>query len=178
MNEPESRRDEPSVSSPARISSPAFWPSLALSLAIAGMLFLLLLRPIYDVDIFWQVKLGELILANRGPVPSEPFAVTHLGEPLPPIAWLGQAVYAEVWRLGGWPALRIFDALLWVGGFWVVALALSREERAQSRYWRPWGSVSWPRCPVRVCDPRVSRRSGSVSHSRSCGWNGRWRGRY
>jgi hypothetical protein len=26
--------------------------------------------------------------------------------------------------LGGWPALRVFDALLWVGGFWVVALAL------------------------------------------------------
>ena len=124
MNEPESRRDEPSVSSPARISSPTFWPSLALSFAASGMLFLLLLRPIYDVDIFWQVKLGELILANSGPVPAEPFAATHLGEPLPPIAWLGQAVYAEAWLLGGWPALRIFDALLWVGGFWVIALAL------------------------------------------------------
>lgn len=123
MNEPVTHLDEPAVPPLGRINS--FWPSLALSLALAGMLFLLLLRPIYDVDIFWQVKLGELILAHRGPVPTEPFAATHLGEPLPPIAWLGQAVYAKVWLLGGWPALRVFDALLWVGGIWVVALALS-----------------------------------------------------
>jgi hypothetical protein len=91
------------------------------------MLFLLLLRPIYDVDIFWQLKLGEQILANRGPVPAEPFAATHLGEPLPPLAWLGQAIYAEARLLGGWTAVRVFDALLWVGGFWVVAVACRRS---------------------------------------------------
>jgi hypothetical protein len=91
------------------------------------MLFLLLLRPVYDVDIFWQLKLGELILANRGPVPAEPFAVTHLGEPLPSLAWLGQAVYAEARLVGGWTAVRVFDAVLWVGGFWVVAAACRRR---------------------------------------------------
>jgi hypothetical protein len=91
------------------------------------MLFLLLLRPVHDVDIFWQLKLGELILANRGPVPTEPFAATHLGEPLPSLAWLGQAVYAQVRLLGGWTAVRVFDALIWVCGFWAIAAACRRS---------------------------------------------------
>jgi hypothetical protein len=90
------------------------------------MLFLLLLRPVYDVDIFWQLKLGELILANRGPVPAEPFAAAHLGEPLPPLAWLGQAAYARARLLGGWDAVRVFDAVVWVGGFAAVAAACRR----------------------------------------------------
>ena len=54
----------------------------------ALLLFLLLLRPVFDTDIFWQLKLGELILAARHPLAIEPFAATHLGEPLPAVAWL------------------------------------------------------------------------------------------
>lgn len=100
---------------------------LIVPLALAGMLFLLLLRPVYDVDIFWQCKLGELILASRGLILTEPFAATHLGEPLPSLAWLGQTVYAQVRLFGGWPALRNFDALVWVGGFVAIALACRRS---------------------------------------------------
>src|SRR5215218_8325631 len=91
--------------------------------ASAGMLFVLLLRPIYDVDIFWQLRLGELSLDRGAPVPTEPFAASHLGEPLPPLGWLGQIVYALARRAGGWPAVRALDALVWVGGFWAVAAA-------------------------------------------------------
>src|SRR4051794_4042888 len=83
-----------------------------LPLAASLALFIVLLRPVYDVDIFWQLNLAELILATRGRVPTEPFAATPLGEPLPPLAWLGQAVYAAVRSVGGWPVLRAFDALL------------------------------------------------------------------
>lgn len=87
------------------------------------MLVVLLLRPIWNVDIFWQLKLGELTLA-KGAVPTqEPFAATHLAERLPAVAWLGQAVMAQVRLLGGWPALRVFDALCWLGGFLAIAAA-------------------------------------------------------
>lgn len=96
----------------------------AVSLLIpAAMLYILLQRPIWDVDIFWQLKLGELILDNRGPLAKEPFAALHLGEPLPAVAWAGQAVMALVRRAGGWDLLRLFDALCWLGGFWAVAAA-------------------------------------------------------
>ncbi|SLJ90209.1 hypothetical protein SAMN06295987_1011162 [Novosphingobium mathurense] len=102
------------------------WPALAewaLVLAPAILLALLLSRKVWDVDIFWQLKLGEMILARHGPIAREPFAASHIGDSLPALAWLGQAVMAKVRLLGGWDALRVFDALCWAGGFWAVALA-------------------------------------------------------
>ncbi|MEJ0065508.1 MAG: hypothetical protein WDM85_08730 [Caulobacteraceae bacterium] len=94
------------------------------------MLFILLLRPIWDVDIFWQLRLGELILQQGGPVTREPFAALHLGEALAPVAWLGQAIYAQLRLLFGWTGLRIFDAIVWLGGFWAVAAACRRRGAA------------------------------------------------
>ncbi|MEE4450120.1 hypothetical protein [Novosphingobium resinovorum] len=94
-----------------------------LPLVPAAMLLALLLRRVWDVDIFWQLKLGELILDHHGPLAGEPFSALHLGEPLPAVAWAGQAVMALVRRIGGWDLLRVFDALAWLGGFWAVAAA-------------------------------------------------------
>ena len=93
----------------------------------ALLLFLLLLRPVFDADIFWQLKLGELILAARLPIATEPFAATHLGEPLPALAWLGQAVMAAVRLAWGWTGLRVFDALVWLGGFLAAGEAARRR---------------------------------------------------
>jgi hypothetical protein len=98
-----------------------------LAIAPAALLAILLARPVWDVDIFWQLKLGELILAHGGPLAREPFAATHLGQPMPAFAWLGQAVMAAVRRLGGWDALRVFDALCWLGGFLAIAAACRRR---------------------------------------------------
>ena len=93
----------------------------------ALLLALLLLRPVFDTDIFWQLKLGELILAARHPITTEPFAVTHLGEPLPAVAWLAQALMAAVRLAWGWTGLRVFDALLWLGGFIAAGEAARRR---------------------------------------------------
>lgn len=105
------------------------WRSIEVLLALlpAAMLLALLLRRVWDVDIFWQLKLGELIIANHGPLRTEPFAALHLGEPLPAVAWAGQAAMAGVRLLGGWDALRVFDALAWLGGFWAIAWACRRR---------------------------------------------------
>lgn len=93
----------------------------------AAMLAILLQRPIWDVDIFWQLKLGEMILARGAPVPAEPFAATHLGEPLPAVAWLGQVIMAKVRLLAGWTGLSLFDAACWLAGFLIVAAACWRR---------------------------------------------------
>ncbi|MGH7023765.1 MAG: hypothetical protein ACREEB_09260 [Caulobacteraceae bacterium] len=103
----------------------------AIYLAIpAALLFVLLLRPISDVDIFWQLRLGEMILHHGGPITREPFAATHLGEALPSLAWLGQAAFAGARLLGGWTGLRVFDAIIWLGGYWVVSAACLRRGAA------------------------------------------------
>lgn len=93
----------------------------------AAMLTILLLNPIWDFDIFWQLKLGEMALARGWPIAHEPFAVSHLGEPLPALAWLGQIVMAKMRMLAGWTGLRIFDAICWLGGFLLVAFACRRR---------------------------------------------------
>jgi hypothetical protein len=105
-------------------------PVSAAAATSAAMLFVLLLRPVYDVDIFWQLRLGELELDRGTLIRTEPFAASHLGEPLVPVGWLGQVVYALARRAGGWPALRALDALVWVGGFWAVAAAARRSGAA------------------------------------------------
>ena len=97
------------------------------ALVPALLLFLLLLRPVFDTDIFWQLRLGELILAARHPLGTEPFAATHLGEPLPAVAWLGQAIMAAVRLAWGWTGLRVFDALLWLGGLLAAGEAARRR---------------------------------------------------
>jgi hypothetical protein len=96
---------------------------LLLALVPAAMLLVLLLRQVWDVDIFWQLKLGELILDRGGPLPAEPFAALHIGEPLPALAWAGQAAMALARRIGGWDFLRVLDAACWLGGFAAVATA-------------------------------------------------------
>lgn len=112
-------KDQPQASF-ARMPVPVAWLS---ALVPAATLLALLFHRVWDVDIFWQLKLGELILARHGPLRAEPFAALHLGEPLPSVAWLGQAVMAGVRLIGGWGLLRLVDALCWLGGFWVVAAA-------------------------------------------------------
>lgn len=92
----------------------------------AAMLALLLLRPIFDVDIFWQIKLGDMMLDRGGLVATEPFSASHLGEPLAQLSALGQIILAEVRRIGGWQALQVFDALVWLGGIVAASLAVRR----------------------------------------------------
>lgn len=107
----------------AGLSGKARWTSWGLALVPAAMLFALLARRVWDVDIFWQLKLGELTIRNHGPLHHEPFAALHLQDSLPAVAWLGQVVMASVRLLGGWSLLRLFDALCWLGGFWAAAAA-------------------------------------------------------
>lgn len=106
--------------------------TLFLFLTPLALLFVLLLRPIFDVDIFWQLRLGEMILHSGELVTKEPFAATHLGEALPPLAWLGQVVLATARLLGGWTGLRIFDAIIWLGGLSAIAFACRRRGAAPS----------------------------------------------
>lgn len=109
---------------------PAWLGPAALVFIAVVSLLLLIERPVWDVDIFWQLRLGELILARGGPVATEPFAARHLGEHLPSLAWGGQAFYAALREAGGWSLLRTFDALCWLGGFWAAAWAARQRGAA------------------------------------------------
>ncbi|OAI41716.1 hypothetical protein AYO40_02385 [Planctomycetaceae bacterium SCGC AG-212-D15] len=97
---------------------------LVLTGCACAMLVLVGLRPISDVDLFWQLKLGQMMLHEGGLVKGDPFTFTHAGEPFAPLCWLAQVVYAVVFQFGEWRALQILDNLLFVGAFGVAALSV------------------------------------------------------
>ncbi len=91
------------------------------------LVWLLLLRPVNDVDIFWQLRLGDLMLDSGWLITREPFAATHLNEPLPQLSVLAQLLLALMRRIAGWRGVQLIDALAWSGGFVAAGLAARRR---------------------------------------------------
>jgi hypothetical protein len=97
--------------------------TLALLVVGCGLVFILQLRPIDDVDLFWQIRLGQLTLERGQLVTADPFTYTHQGEPQPAIYWLAQLGCAGLHELGSWPLLRLINALLLAAAFILPALS-------------------------------------------------------
>ena len=95
---------------------------MPLHLAAAGVLLAVLVRPVYDADMFWQLRTGDIVLESGALPEREPFLADRGDEPFSPVAWAGQTVYALLRRVGGWPLLHVADGLLWVGGFAFAAM--------------------------------------------------------
>jgi hypothetical protein len=70
-----------------------------------------------DPDVWWHIKLGELILqTHRFPI-TDPFSFTVAGQPWMACEWLGDTLFALVAKVGG---LRGLDALLLVIGSAII----------------------------------------------------------
>lgn len=89
--------------------------------------FVCLRNPVHDTDLFWQVSFGRLMLATGGPVVAEPFYPDAEGRPIVPIYGLTQLADAVCLRVGGWPMLKIVDAVVWALAFTLPAIAASRR---------------------------------------------------
>jgi hypothetical protein len=103
-----------------------------LALVLFGCLVVLFLqlRASRDVDLFWQVKLGQLVLQQGELIRSDPFTATHAGEPVPPIAWLSQVFYAVVHRAGSWRLLHQVNALVFAGGLLLASLTVRGRDNS------------------------------------------------
>ncbi|MGA7635296.1 MAG: hypothetical protein WCB00_00070, partial [Candidatus Acidiferrales bacterium] len=62
-----------------------------------------------DPDLWWHIKTGELILSTHRWATTDPYSYTAKGMPWMSCEWLGDVVFATVYRLGG---LRGLEALL------------------------------------------------------------------
>ena len=82
---------------------------------------------VHDTDIFWQVRLGQIML-EEGRIPQfDRFTYTHAGEPAPPIGWLAQVLFAALYGLGGWHLTRAVHQLALVGSLLVAAATCRRD---------------------------------------------------
>jgi hypothetical protein len=62
-----------------------------------------------DPDLWWHIKTGELILSTHRWATTDPYSYTAKGMPWMSCEWMGDVVFAAVYRIGG---LRGLEALL------------------------------------------------------------------
>ncbi len=90
------------------------------ALGAVGLLVLVGLHaaaPITCTDFFWHLKLGQIIAAN-GSIPStDLFSAVHPESAYVQPQWLWEWLAAHVYRLGGFAAIRGFQALVLVSSF-------------------------------------------------------------
>jgi hypothetical protein len=90
------------------------------------MATILQLRPIDDVDIFWQMRAGQIILDQSRLITTDPFSYTHMGDSVPTIGWLAQIVFAWFYCVGSWPAVKALHVLMFSGAFVIAARSAVR----------------------------------------------------
>ncbi len=76
--------------------------------------------PVADFDVYWHVRLGDLILRTRSLPTHEPWLFTAQGRRWLPHSWLSDVVLALAHRAGGWGGVVALRLLL---GAALVALA-------------------------------------------------------
>ena len=100
---------------------------LTASCVAVVMIGVLEFKLIHDTDIFWQIKLGQIML-EEGRIPRlDQFTYTHAGEPAPAIYALAQVLYALLYQWGGWHLVRVVHQLAFVGSLWVAAATCQRD---------------------------------------------------
>ncbi|MEM7158669.1 MAG: hypothetical protein AAF799_37860 [Myxococcota bacterium] len=91
---------------------------------VAGAVVMHGARPLLDLDLWWHMKLGELLLAGEPDTSVEVFSHTQAGNPWP---WkdAGAAIlFHGLWQLGGAPVIigfkvLLFGALAWLLWRWI-----------------------------------------------------------
>ena len=124
---------------------PPLWLRPATLVLAALCLLGLFATEISDTDFWWHLKTGEYIVGHRSlPVP-DPFSYTsHIGAPSYPgeervryfnltHEWLAQALWYLIYRVGGFPGVVLWKALL-LSLFCGIAGALAAR-RTGSVYW-------------------------------------------
>ena len=85
------------------------WRLLAIVAAVGGVL--LATRPLTDPDIWWHVRLGDLIRQSGVPH-RELWSYPILGDPWHPTAWLTDVLLSFLHAAGGWRAIVLFKVVL------------------------------------------------------------------
>jgi hypothetical protein len=108
---------EPSVLDAAIVQARRLGALLQRAVSFPAMLGMLLVGAVFgtvrsfnvDPDLWWHIKTGELILSTHRWATTDPYSYTAKGMPWMSCEWLGDVIFATVYRLGG---LRGMEALL------------------------------------------------------------------
>jgi hypothetical protein len=65
-----------------------------------------------DPDLWWHIRTGELILSTHRWATTDPYSYTSFGAPWMSCEWLGDVLFATVYRLGGLRGLQALQIVL------------------------------------------------------------------
>ncbi len=113
----ESAECKPSMLDAAAVQARRLGAVLQRTISFPAMLGMLLVGAAFgvvrsfnvDPDLWWHIKTGELILSTHRWATTDPYSYTAKGMPWMSCEWLGDVVFAAVYRMGG---LRGLQALL------------------------------------------------------------------
>jgi len=88
------------------------WRLLAIVAAVGGALPAT--RPLREPDVWWHVRLGDLI-RDSGVPHKELWSFPIIGDPWHPTSWLTDVLFSVLHEAGGWRALVIFKVLASAG---------------------------------------------------------------
>lgn len=77
-----------------------------------------------DPDMFWQIKIGQWIVANHAVPFTDIYSFTRAGEPWMSSSWLSQVLFAQAFDLGGWAGVVILTAVAAAAAFALLAHVL------------------------------------------------------
>ncbi|HEY8868535.1 MAG TPA: hypothetical protein VIM30_04005 [Candidatus Limnocylindrales bacterium] len=106
-----------------RLTLGGLWAYLAVGLPILGAL----IAPLPSVDLAYQLRAGDGILAT-GTIPTtDTFTFTVAGSPWLDQQWAAQAILAAVFRVSGWTGIGVLRAALVGAVFGFLFIAIRRR---------------------------------------------------
>lgn len=110
---------------------PAAVELLVLALVIAAVL-VHGLRPIVDLDLWWHMRLGEVLVHGEPDASVDVFSHSFSGTPWPWKDWGTAVLFHGLWELGGATAIIAFKAVLFAGAAGLVWQLLRHERGVPS----------------------------------------------
>ena len=95
---------------------------LILLLATAVVAAVFAARPIDDLDLLTQIRLGQLLL-SQGMPPIEPLSYTLTGTPFIPLGWLAQGAFAWLYNTAGFDGIRLVRGIAYAGALLLTLTA-------------------------------------------------------
>jgi len=106
-----------------RPTLPELWSYLAIALPTLGAL----IATLPTVDLAYQLRAGDEILAGHGIPSVDTWTFTAAGQPWLDQQWGAQVVLAAVFDLAGWSGLAVVRAVLVAGVFGLILVAIRRR---------------------------------------------------
>lgn len=99
-----------------------------MALALVGVAVLVHgLRPIIDLDLWWHMRLGELLVRGEPDTSVDVFSHTYAGAAWPWKDWGTAILFHGLWQVGGAAAILGLKAVLFVGTAALLWVLLRRE---------------------------------------------------